>query len=249
MSSEPLLDLFTPEWPLPEGVQARFTGRRGGTSSAPYDSFNLSDYVGDDPQAVATNRAALLAALPGCEGVQFLTQVHGCDLIATGVSTEGVNGKPEADASSTTDRGIACAVTTADCLPVMFCDDAGERIAAAHAGWRGLAAGILLRTLRAFPDPQRVSAYLAPAIGPKAFEVGPEVRDAFAGAPDTYFTSGEGDRLFADLAGIARWQLRNAGIGSVFGGGQCTFSDSERFFSYRRDGRTGRQLSLIWKTR
>ena len=167
----------------------------------------------------------------------------------TARQSEGVNGKPEADASSTTDRGIACAVTTADCLPVMFCDDAGERIAAAHAGWRGLAAGILLRTLRAFPDPQRVSAYLAPAIGPKAFEVGPEVREAFATAPEGCFRPGQGDRLFADLPGLARWQLRNAGIGSVFGGGQCTFSDSERFFSYRRDGRTGRQLSLIWKTR
>ncbi len=237
------LDLFTPEWPLPDGVQARFSGRRGGVSAAPYDSFNLGDHVGDDPQAVAANRAALLAALPGCDQVQYLTQVHGCDLIPA-----GANGQPEADASSVTDTGIACAVMTADCLPVLFCDDRGERVAAAHAGWRGLAAGVLLRTLAAFPDPQRVSAYLAPAIGPGAFEVGPDVRAAFADAPDAFFVAGQGDRLFADLAGIARWQLKHAGIAAVYGGSLCTFSDSERFFSYRRDGRTGRQISLIWKT-
>ncbi|HBS42861.1 MAG TPA: hypothetical protein DEA26_09285, partial [Oceanospirillales bacterium] len=154
----------------------------------------------------------------------------------------------EADASVARDDDAVCVVLTADCLPVLFCDDRGERVAAAHAGWRGLAAGVLLRTLAAFPDPQRVSAYLAPAIGPGAFEVGPDVRAAFADAPDAFFVAGQGDRLFADLAGIARWQLKHAGIAAVYGGSLCTFSDSERFFSYRRDGRTGRQISLIWKT-
>ena len=247
MSAETPIDLFTPDWPLPDGVEARFSGRRGGVSQAPFNSLNLGDHVGDDPASVAANRALLVQSLPGDPTIQWLTQVHGCQVIhASGVQPDET---PQADASMTTEPGIACAVMTADCLPVLFCDSRGEQIAAAHAGWRGLADGILLETLKAFPNPQEVSAYLAPAIGPAAFEVGPEVRTAFAEVPEAYFKPGQGDRLLADLAGIARWQLRNAGIGSVFGGGQCTFSDSERFFSYRRDGQTGRQINLIWKTR
>lgn len=247
MSAEKPLDLFIPDWPLPDGVEARFSGRRGGVSQSPFNSLNLGDHVGDDPDSVADNRALLTQALPGGPSIHWLTQVHGCRVVHASGSQPADT--PKADASITTEAGISCAVMTADCLPVLFCDSNGEQIAAAHAGWRGLADGILLETLNAFPDPLDVSAYLAPAIGPKAFEVGPEVRAAFVGAPDAYFQAGQGDRLLADLAGIARWQLRNAGIGSVFGGGQCTFSDPERFFSYRRDGQTGRQISLIWKTR
>jgi len=135
---------------------------------------------------------------------------------------------------------------TADCLPVLFCDQKGTQVAAAHAGWRGLAAGVLLETLNTFEEPSKVSAYLCPAIGPEAFEVGPEVKAAFAEAPDVCFHKGHHDRWYADLYELARWQLMQAGVGEVLGGKHCTFSEPEQYFSYRRDGVTGRQASMIW---
>ena len=229
-------------WPLPDNVKSVFSGRQGGVSLPPYDSFNLGDHVGDDDHAVTQNRALLLDALNGAESIQWLSQVHGNCVVEAGDGSQVLT----ADAVTTIKAGVVCAVLTADCLPVLFCDNEGKRVAAAHAGWRGLADGILLNTLKCFDDPSKVSAYLAPAIGPTAFEVGPEVRDAFAWAGDDCFTAGQGDRLYADIFKLARQQLNDAGIGSVHGGGVCTFFAQERFFSFRREGITGRQVSLIW---
>ena len=240
-----MIDLHQPEWALPEGVHAYYSGRRGGVSLPPYNGFNLGDHVGDLPEAVAANRATLLDALPGVSGIQWLKQVHGVEVFqATADSLDRI---PEADAAATTEAGIACAVMTADCLPVLFCDQSGDKVAAAHAGWRGLASGVLLNTLKEFSDASQVSAYLCPAIGFEAFEVGPEVKAAFSDAPETCFRNGERDRWYADLFELARWQLTRAGIGSVHGGGICTFEDESGYFSYRREGVTGRQVSLIWK--
>jgi len=236
-----MIDLHQPDWPLPDGVCAFYSGRRGGVSLPPYHSFNLGDHVGDQPDAVIANRAALLKALPGADRIQWLTQVHGIDIIKA--PAEGI---PEADASVTAQAGVACAVMTADCLPVLFCNTEGTQVAAAHAGWRGLASGVLIETLAQFPDPSQVTAYLAPAIGPQAFEVGPDVCEAFANAPQECFQAGEGDRWYCDLFELARWQLRSAGIRAVYGGDICTFSDPQGYFSFRRDGTTGRQVSLIW---
>lgn len=240
-----MIDLHQPEWLLPEGVHAYYSGRRGGVSLAPYNGFNLGDHVGDLSESVAANRAALLDALPGVSGIQWLKQVHGVEVFQA--TADSLRIIPEADAAATTEAGVACAVMTADCLPVLFCDQSGDKIAAAHAGWRGLASGVLLNTLKEFSDASQVSAYLCPAIGFEAFEVGPEVKGAFPDAPETCFRNGEGDRWYADLFELARWQLIRAGIGSVHGGGICTFEDESGYFSYRRDGVTGRQVSLIWK--
>lgn len=234
-------------WPLPENINSVFSGRQGGVSLSPYDSFNLGDHVGDSPEAVAQNRALLLDALPGADCIQWLNQVHGSDVVEA--EARNTSQVLTADAVTTTQIGVVCAVLTADCLPVLFCDSEGKRVAAAHAGWRGLAGGVLLNTLKCFDDPSKVSAYLAPAIGPTAFEVGPEVRDAFAWASDHCFAAGQGDRLYADIFKLARQQLEAAGIGAVYGGGVCTASAPEHYFSFRRDGVTGRQVSLIWKTR
>jgi YfiH family protein len=231
-------------WPLPDNVKSVFSGRQGGVSLPPYDSFNLGDHVGDDDHAVTQNRALLLDALNGAESIQWLSQVHGNCVVEAGDGSQVLT----ADAVTTIKAGVVCAVLTADCLPVLFCDNEGKRVAAAHAGWRGLADGILLNTLKCFDDPSKVSAYLAPAIGPTAFEVGPEVRDAFAWAGDDCFTAGQGDRLYADIFKLARLQLESAGIGAVYGGGVCTASAPEQYFSFRRDGVTGRQVSVIWKT-
>jgi len=236
-----MIDLHQPDWPLPEGVEARFSGRRGGVSVAPYNSFNLGDHVGDLPEAVDANRQALLKALPDAAQIQWLEQVHGTDIYQAPRF-----GVPRADASFTKEAGVVCAVMTADCLPVLFCNREGSQVAAAHAGWRGLAAGVLLETLTTFDSPSDVTAFLAPAIGFDAFEVGPEVKAAFAGAPEQCFRAGENDRLYADLFGLARWQLERAGVGAVYGGGVCTYTNNDEYFSYRRDGVTGRQASLIW---
>ena len=237
------IDLFTPDWKLPHGIYAAFTGRNGGVSQSAYDSFNLGNHVGDSPTDYKKNRQLLLQSLVGVNQIQWLKQTHGTEI----VEACGASVTLQADAVTTTQKGIACAVMTADCLPVLFCDEQGERVAAAHAGWRGLAAGVLLKTLSQFTNPTRVRAYLAPAIGFDAFEVGPEVRDAFYWASDQCFAPGKGDRLFANIYQLAREQLSCAGVQKVSGGQHCTLTEKEIFFSYRRDGVTGRQVSLIWK--
>ncbi len=241
----PIAEFFTPDWDLPAGVGAAVSTRLNGCSAAPWDRNNLAFHVGDNPQHVATNRHALLTSLPDVRAIQWLQQVHSADVVRACSGSVTLT----ADAVYSSDRGLACAVMTADCLPVLFCDDAGTQVAAAHAGWRGLADGVLLNTLATFADPAAVRVYLGPAIGPQAFEVGPEVAQSFPWADAAHFRQGRGDRLFADLYGLAREQLERAGVRQIAGGNLCTYAQSELFYSYRRDGQTGRMASLIWLAR
>lgn len=228
-------------------MQALTTTRTGGASTAPWDSFNLGHHVGDLPESVTANRAALAQALPAKTAIQWLEQVHGIDVIEAGRNITS----PQADACWTRETGLACAVMTADCLPVLFCDRKGTVVAAAHAGWRGLQAGILEATVSSMGvAPGDILAWLGPAIGPSAFEVGPEVREAFLAsseASETCFSisPGKPGHFLADIYALARQRLTAVGVNRVYGGDFCTYSDSERFFSYRRDGQTGRMTSVI----
>ncbi len=237
-----------PRWPAPPGVAAAVTTRAGGVSRPPFHSFNLAAHVGDDPAAVAANRARLRAALGLPGEPAWLQQVHGREVA---VLAETPLAPPAADAAVTSAPGVVCAVLTADCLPVLLCSRDGGRVGAVHAGWRGLAAGVLEAAVAALDvPPADVLAWLGPAIGPSAFQVGPEVRAAFAdtdpGAAAAFVSDG-GDRWRADLHALARRRLAACGVEQVFGGGLCTFSDPARFYSYRRDGTTGRMAALIWK--
>lgn len=239
-----MANLLVPDWPAPARVRSLQTLRGAGCSLAPWDSFNLGDHVGDDPAQVAANRAALREHLPAEPG--WLKQVHG---IAT-VNPKNSPNLKEADAAFTRDPGVVCTVMTADCLPVLFCDRAGTVVAAAHAGWRGLAAGVLEATIRDMAVPaDELLTWLGPAIGPSAFEVGDEVRAVFvahdAQAAQAFVEHGQGKWL-ADIYLLARQRLTTAGVTSISGGERCTFSESADFFSYRRDGVTGRMASLIW---
>ncbi len=240
------LPVIHADWPAPANIHALVTTRAGGVSTGPYASMNLGDHVGDDPAAVAENRARLSAALALPAAPCWLVQVHGTEVVKADTSAAGVR----ADASITTQPGIVCAVLTADCLPVFLCDRAGTRVAVAHAGWRGLAAGVIESTLENLDAPRgELMAWLGPAIGPAAFEVGTEVRDAFvnndAGAACA-FQSGTPGHWFADIYQLARRRLHASGVHAVYGGDLCTFTDSSRFYSYRRDGVCGRMASLIW---
>ncbi len=235
---------IVPEWPAPRGVRALATTRRGGTSRAPWHSFNLGDHVGDDRQAVAANRALLRRELPA-EPV-WLTQVHGTRCVDAAAATPSV----EADASFTRQRGVVCAVLTADCLPVLLCDDHATVVAIVHAGWRGLAAGVIEATVAAMAEPgERLMAWLGPAIGPQAFEVGDEVREVFVGhdpqAADAFVASAKGKWL-CDIHRLARQRLHALGTRRTASADFCTAGDAEQFFSYRRDHVTGRMASLIW---
>lgn len=238
-----------PNWPAPPNVRAVQTTRAGGVSVGPYASLNLGDHVGDDPVAVAQNRALLRAKLPA-EPV-WLKQVHG-NGVADAASASGV---PEADASVARRAGAVCAVMTADCLPVLLCDEAGTVVAAAHAGWRGLAGGVVEATVKAMNvGPERLLAWLGPAIGPAAFEVGDEVRQAFM-AHDTQAEKAfvpnpaNPQKWLADIFLLARQRLALLGVARVYGGGLCTYTDAERFYSYRRDQASGRMATLIWLER
>jgi YfiH family protein len=240
--------LITPDWPAPATVSALATTRLGGLSSTPWNTFNLGNHVGDEAATVAGNRERLQTCLATGTRVQWLAQVHG----ATVVPAQCAGETPEADGSWTRYPGIACAVLTADCLPVLFCDRGATAVAAAHAGWRGLAAGVLEATVHALPvAPDRLLAWLGPAIGPGAFEVGAEVREAFlagGAGPETslaFVPAARKGHFYADIYRLARLRLQAAGVTAIFGGGFCTFSDSQRFYSYRRDGVTGRMASLI----
>ena len=237
---------LTPDWPAPRGVRAISTLRNGGVSQPPYHSFNLADHVGDDPQAVSTNRdhlrqQAQLPAMP-----RWLTQVHGAGVVDAGL----VQQPCEADAAFTHQPGVVCVVMTADCLPVLLCERSGLWVAAVHAGWRGLAAGIIESVVRRMATRgEDIMAWLGPAIGPGAFEVGDEVRAQFARcdtAADVDFTPSASGRWLMDVYALARRRLAGLGIQQVYGGHWCTVSEVEKFFSYRRDGRSGRMASLIW---
>ena len=241
--------LIVPDWPAPPNVRALLTTRQGGVSLAPYASLNLGDHVGDDRCAVAANRALLRESLAGGGDPLWLEQVHGTRVIdAAACSSED---RPvQADASFSRAPGVVCTVMTADCLPVLFCADDGSVVAAAHAGWRGLLAGVLEETIAALAVPaSTVLAYLGPAIGPQAFEVGDEVRSAFVAADlamAAAFVPARPGKWRADLYLLARLRLAAQGVVRVYGGDFCTYSDAERFYSYRRDGQTGRMASMIW---
>ena len=249
---------FTPEWPAPAGVRALCTTRDGGVSAAPFDSFNLGDHVRDEPAAVAANRAAL-AGLTAPARPVFLQQVHGTACIPLDATTpDGA----VADAALVTAPGVAATIMVADCLPVLFAHASGQAVAAAHAGWRGLASGVLeatLQALRAAAGPGEVIAWLGPAIGPTAFEVGDEVHAAFVAADPAarahFRTHTKPGKWWADLPALARQRLRSAGVASVHGNdgsaAWCTVSQPSRFFSHRRDasrlGSTGRFAACIWR--
>ncbi len=242
--------LLEPDWPAPASVLALATTRGGGASGEPFASFNLGDHVGDDAAAVRANRDTLVSLLPRGLRVSWLEQVHGARVLPAAASGHA----GEADAQYCTQPGLACAILTADCLPVLLCNRAGDRVAAAHAGWRGLAAGVLEATVATLDTaPADLLAWLGPAIGPGAFEVGAEVRQAFVDAAGPTASSvaacfapgARAGHYLADLYALARLRLAAAGVSAVYGGGLCTYTDAQRFFSYRRDGRTGRMATLI----
>ncbi len=244
-----MLPLIEPRWPAPANVRAFSTTREGGVSVAPYASLNLGLHVGDEAGAVRQNRRRLTECLPGSTELSWLEQVHGTDV----VSASAGGRVARADAQWSDHPGIACAVLTADCLPVLLCTVAGDRVAAVHAGWRGLAGGVVEAAVDAMRvDPGTLLAWLGPAIGPAAFEVGAEVRDAFlcaagaaAEATAAAFRPGRDGRFQADLYALARLRLAAVGVTAVYGGNLCTYLHEKMFYSYRRDGTTGRMASVI----
>ena len=244
---------LTPEWPAPAVVRALSTQRGGGVSAVPYASLNLASHVGDAAAAVAENRRRLRIAAELPAEPTWLAQVHGtqiADLDAVGGPAGSAVPAGPADGALTRRRGRVCAILAADCLPVLFAEDSGAAIAAAHAGWRGLAGGVLEATVRALAvAPPTLLVWLGPAIGPKHFEIGPEVRDELLrGDPGAHaaFEVNPRGRYLADLSALARRRLERLGIERIYGGGECTYTDGDRYFSYRRDGQTGRQATLIW---
>lgn len=242
--------IISPNWSVSAQVRACMTTRAGGMSAGAYASLNLATHVGDDPALVAANRQALIKALRlPCEPI-WLEQVHGTEVVEVGIGSGAGLATPCADASLTREPNRVCAVLTADCLPVLLCERHGLAVAAVHAGWRGLLAGVIEQTVtRLTTAPEHIAAWLGPAIGPRAFEVGPEVRAAFLDADAeaaAAFTPSPAGRCLADLYTLARRRLHQAGVVDISGGEHCTFSDPERFYSYRRDGYTGRMASLIW---
>jgi YfiH family protein len=243
---QPHPDWIIPDWPAPPDVRAFVTTRAGGVSAAPYDSLNLGDRTDDDRAAVAANKARVRASLPA--DPRWLAQVHGASV----VHADAVEGAVAADASWTRTRGVVCAIKIADCMPVLLCDSGGGAIGAAHAGWRGLSGGVVEATLVAMDvPPGRIVAYLGPAIGPTAFEVGEDVLDAFLtrdeGAAAAFAPLRPGKWL-GDLFTLARRRLVAAGVTRIHGGTDCTVRDP-RFFSHRRDRTTGRMAAFIWRDR
>jgi YfiH family protein len=247
VSHESLLDF---EWPLPPGVRAAFTTRLGGVSASPWDSLNLGTHVGDDASHVATNRGRLRGLLGLSSEPAWLSQVHGTNVAHADIPF--ADGPPVvADAAVATRSHAVCVIMVADCLPVLFASRDGRRIGAAHAGWRGLAAGVLENTVTALGvKAGELTAWLGPAILQPSFEVGADVREAFvasdAGAAG-FFEANVRGRWQADLVGLARRRLAALGVHGVHGGEWCTFADRRRFFSHRRDGKGGRMAALIWR--
>jgi YfiH family protein len=239
-------DWIVPDWPAPACVHAVTTTRQGGVSQGAFCSMNPADHVGDDPGAVATNRARLQQVLALPARPAWLQQVHGITVVDAGA----VTGTPQADAAYACRPGVVCTVLTADCLPLLLCDRAGECVAAVHAGWRGLAAGVIEQAVHAVGRPgNTLLAWLGPAISAAAYRVGDEVRDTFMAhdrrAVAAFQPAAEGGWQ-ADLYQLARQRLEDCIVSNVYGGGHCSYGEAGRFFSYRRDGTCGRMASLIW---
>ncbi len=237
--------LIIPDWPAPANVKSLQTTRQGGLSTSPYASLNLGTHVGDAPLTVERNRMLLNTVLPS-EPV-WMEQVHG--IVVS--DADHASCQPHADASVSRNRHSVCVVMTADCLPVLLCDHQGIVVGAAHAGWKGLAAGIIEATVKAMGvPPHKLMAWLGPAISQPAFEVGEEVRATFmkadAKAADAFIPSSNSEKWLADIYALARLRLNALGITEIYGGEYCTYRESERFFSYRRDGVTGRMGTFIW---
>lgn len=237
-------DWIVPDWPAPVRVKSLITTRNGGLSSGAHATFNLGLNAGDDETAVRANRRRLRERLPA--DPKWLRQVHAARIVVA----DEVTDVPEADGSITRKAGVVCIVMIADCLPVLLCDRAGSAVGVAHAGWRGLSSGVVENTVHALNvAPADLLAYLGPAIGPGAFEVGAEVRDAFLAhdriAVAAFIPTGN-NKWLADLSALARQRLADCGVTRVFGGGLCTYRDAARFYSYRREKNTGRMAALIW---
>ena len=239
------IELIRPEWPAPASVRAAAATRRGGVSRPPYAALNLGARADDDPAAVAENRARLVRALGLPGAPHWLEQRHGARVLTLAPGTTD----RDADGAATATPGVVCAVLTADCLPVLLCDDAGGWVAAVHVGWRGLAADILAAAVAAYPgDPARLMAWRGPAIGAARYEVGADVRAALGDglAAAAWRPAVRAGRGRLDLAAGAAWQLARLGVARCYGAGFCTYRDAARFYSHRRDGATGRQAALIW---
>lgn len=247
-------NFIIPDWPAPAQVKSAITLRSGGTSRAPFDSNNLALHVDDRAVDVQQNRRNLIAALRLPASPLWLNQCHGTELVYLPKTQQGAT----ADGSYSDRVDTVCAILTADCLPVLFCNQSASQVAAVHAGWRGLCGGILRKMVATFKhSPGQVMAYLGPAIGPQVFEVGAEVMDAFVRnaqneshrqAVSKAFKPVDGDpeKYLADLYALARAELTASGVIDIYGGNYCSYSDSERFYSFRRDSKTGRNASLIW---
>ncbi|BFM49425.1 peptidoglycan editing factor PgeF [Marinomonas sp. THO17] len=239
------IDLITPNWPVPASIKAYVSTRHGGNSAAPYLSLNLGNHVGDDVALVARNRQIFAEQISMPDTVIWLNQVHGTNVVKLPL-TDVVE---SADAAFSCQVEQVCAVLTADCLPVFLCDPQAQEVAVVHAGWRGLCEGVIESCLKYFSSPHRIIAWLGPAIGPQAFEVGQDVYNAFCekdSLAKTAFRQGENGKWLADIYLLAKQRLSAYGVLQVYGGDYCTFSDEEEFFSYRRDGVTGRMASVIW---
>jgi YfiH family protein len=242
--TDPPREWIVPDWPAAPNVRALVTTRAGGVSDGPYRSLNLGGRVDDDPAAVERNRRLLRKFLPA--DPLWLHQIHGAEVVAA----ESAAALPHADAAVARTRHRVCAVLTADCLPVLLASRTGDAVGIAHAGWRGLACGVIEAAVAGMAvPPSEIVAWLGPGIGPAAYEVGRDVRDCFvsqdANAARAFSDRGAGKYL-ADLYMLARQRLAGAGVTAVYGGGFCTYAESERFYSYRRDGATGRFASLVW---
>ncbi len=239
--------MITPAWTAPKTISALSTTRKGGVSVAPFDSFNVGLHVGDDEQAVLANRELLTNQLPN--PAVWLNQIHSSDVVVIDERSD-LNQVRSADALYTRLAKQPLAIMTADCLPVLLSSTSGDEIAAIHGGWRGLAQGILANTLTHFKAlPNDIIAWFGPAIGPSEFEVGQEVKACFCelNANHQHAFTPRGDKYLADIYLLARQQLTQLGVVNIFGGEHCTVSDKSQFFSYRRDGETGRMASLIWR--
>ena len=243
-------DFIVPDWPAPAGIRAAFTLRPGGVSQPPFDALNVASHVGDDPRAVTENRRQLRESLELPTEPVWLEQVHGQRVVDLDRQTSFDSLGP-ADAAVARSPKRICAIQVADCMPVLFAAADGSAVGAAHAGWRGLAGGVLEATAQAMEIPHReLLAWLGPGIGQAHFEVGPEVRAAFLAADagaSAAFVANERGRWQCDLYALARRRLAALGVSSVYGGGWCTYADSAQFFSYRRDGQCGRMAALIWR--